>query len=158
MQIYIMRHGQASPVGITDAERELTAEGQCEVKVMAKWLLSLPVKFDCIFTSPFVRAQQTCQSLVSILDAADKVSSLALITPSGEAQQVHDYIDGMVKSENHQEILMISHLPLVSYLVLELTQGHDSPIFQTAAIAQIDYDEINMTGKLVRLITPDDLC
>ena len=47
-------------------------------------------------------------------------------------------------------------MPLVSYLVAELTVDQQSPIFQTAAIAQIDYDKNNMNGKLIRLVSPPD--
>lgn len=48
-------------------------------------------------------------------------------------------------------------MPLVSFLVAELTFNHDSPIFQTAAIAQIDYDKAQMAGSLVKLLAPNEL-
>lgn len=48
-------------------------------------------------------------------------------------------------------------MPLVSYLVAELTYDQQSPIFQTAAVAHIDYDIKTMKGQLVQLISPADL-
>lgn len=158
MQIYIMRHGQASSLGSLDAERQLTGEGRFEAKVMANWLRNLKINFDYILVSPYIRAQQTCNTLVSILDCADKVVSLDLIIPSGTPTKVHDFIDGLANAENDQHILLISHLPLVSYLVEQLTIERHAPIFQTAAIAQIDYDVENMQGQFVRMVTPNDLC
>jgi len=166
MQIFIMRHGQASSMAVVDANRPLTNHGIDEVTLMANWLKSLPFTFDKILISPFKRAQQTANTLALILNTIPS-TTLDFITPSGSARELHDYIDDVIFEENaknidnknkeQQRILIVSHMPLVSYLVAELTQQQSCPIFQTAAIAEIKYDEDNMTGNLEQLISPDDL-
>ena len=83
--------------------------------------------------------------------------TLDFITPSGNAKNVQDYLDGICQSEHFGNVLVVSHMPLVSYLVEQLTVDHQSPIFQTAAIAQIAYDEIKMSGELAHLISPYDV-
>jgi len=158
MQLFIMRHGQANPMGNIDSERELTAQGFSEVKVMAQWINETNISLEKIFVSPYVRAQQTANTVLNGLDTSPLLTTLDFITPSGNAKDVHDFIDGMSGvGVDEKSLLIVSHMPLVSYLVAELTLGRHSPIFQTAAIAHIDYDVEKMTGKLVKLISPFDL-
>jgi len=162
MQLYIMRHGQASPIANSDAERQLTKQGQFEAEIMGKWLKSMQVNLDHVLVSPFIRAQQTAATVRATLNWTGPSTNCDFITPSGNAGQVHDYLDGMLASSRGEnaieELLMVSHMPLVSYLVEDLTFDRKSPIFQTAAIAQIDYDLHRMKGQLIRLVSPHDLC
>lgn len=158
MQIFIMRHGQASPLGVSDEQRLLTEQGKLEAVVMTKWLHDEKFKFDQILVSPYKRAQQTANILADSLSALSPLTTLDIITPSGNASEVHDYIDGVCELKRMNTLLIVSHMPLVSYLVAELTVEQDSPIFQTAAIAQIDYDTKRMKGHLIRLVSPNDLC
>jgi phosphohistidine phosphatase len=162
-----MRHGEAQPIleqGSTDCQRALTQQGKTEVNLVAHWFKKKQIHFNTIFVSPYVRAQQTAQ----IANAKVVTKTLDLITPSGDAKQVHDFIDGWceqqiknsaqsVLGDDQKNLLIISHMPLVSYLVAQLTQSTDAPIFATAAIAHIDYDEKTMQGRLKRLISPLDL-
>ena len=155
-----MRHGQASPYGISDAERELTEHGKLEVLSMAKHLQNKAICFDQVLVSPFKRAQQTAKILATTLDSPFPAQTVDFITPSGSARNVHDYIDGVSFDSSGKKIdrlLIVSHMPLVSYLVEELTGGQQSPIFQTAGLAEINYDVKLMTGQLMRLISPGKL-
>lgn len=71
---------------------------------------------------------------------------------------MHDYIDGVCVIDKVKSLLIVSHMPLVSYLVAGLTVDGNSPIFQTAGVAHIDYDIKRMKGYLVSLTSPNDLC
>jgi len=157
MQLFIMRHGQASPIAANDSQRELTPNGFLETSEMAKWLNDSKICFDNILVSPFVRAQQTAKTLMADKSSNAKLTTLDFITPSGNAKQVHDYLDGLINDQTNENLLIVSHMPLVSYLVEELTVDNACPIFQTAAIAHIDYDIKAMTGQLVQLISPYDV-
>lgn len=158
MQIYIMRHGQAFTSGTADALRALTEQGKLEVSVMSKWLKNQNINMEQILVSPFVRAQETTKVIVAGLNHNVIATTLDFITPSGSAQTLHDYIDGVCVNDNVKTLLIVSHMPLVSYLVAELTADSNCPIFQTAAVAQIDYDTKRMKGSLVELMAPSDLC
>ena len=152
-----MRHGQADPFGNIDHLRELTPTGYKEALCMAQWFNDNTIVLDQAFISPFVRAQQTANILLEKFSDVVKHETIDFITPSDDAKQVHDYIDGLCLDTDIDQLLIVSHMPLVSYLVAELTFDHQSPIFQTAAIAHIDYDVKKMSGKLVRLISPSDV-
>ena len=157
MQVYIMRHGQAFTSGTDDVLRELTSEGKLEANEMAKWIAKQNIAIDKVIVSPFVRAQQTVKEISSSIGKDVAITTLDFITPSGSAQRMHDYIDGICVSENVGHLLIVSHMPLVCYLVAELTSDGDCPIFQTASIAHIDYDIERMKGELVSLTAPSDL-
>lgn len=184
MQVYIMRHGEAEGfIGHDfhrDSERPLTTQGLFEAQLMTNWMVKMNIHFNHIFVSPFIRAQQTCAQVLKTVNV-DAVT-LDFITPEGSAKQVHDFIDGLLtaaqeslrlngvkaestgftqfdeKSAIEPALLIVSHMPLVSYLVGEFTNGEHMPIFATAGIAQIDYDSVTMRGEFVRMVTPLDLC
>ena len=170
MQLFIMRHGEAQNFveqgSRDDSQRALTTQGKLEAKMMANWLQKMKVKPKQVFVSPYIRAQQTCAIACSMMETA--ITTLDFITPSGDAKKVHDFIDGwcseqqaltVQKSELKQEsLLIIAHMPLVSYLVAQLTQFEHAPIFATAGIAHIDYDIDTMQGQLLSMVSPLDLC
>lgn len=153
-----MRHGDADTRIHIDAQRPLTEQGVLEVKVMAKWLANEAIEFDAIFVSPYLRAQQSAQTLKAEINASAALQTLDLITPAGSASEVHDYLDGMMTLERYSNVLIVSHMPLVSYLLAEMSFEKSAPIFATAAIAQIDYNTKLMAGHIVNHVSPDDFC
>ncbi|WP_286233159.1 phosphohistidine phosphatase SixA [Thalassotalea sediminis] len=157
MKLYVMRHGQASTRATSDAERELTEKGHLEAQCMAKWLNKNGVVIDQVFVSPFVRAQQTANTLVAALNHSAPLKTIDSITPAGDAVDVHDYIDGICEAEKLENVLIVSHMPLVSYLVEELTFDRNAPLFATASIAEINYDKLKMKGDLVKHVSPYDV-
>ncbi|SET08689.1 phosphohistidine phosphatase, SixA [Thalassotalea agarivorans] len=155
-----MRHGQAEAESIDkpDAQRVLTEQGKLEAKVMGSWLAKHQPALDFVIASPYIRAQQTADIVLNQQQGVPSRETSSLITPSGNASNVHDYLDGLLAIEKWQSIALFSHMPIVSYLTAELTDGNNTPIFQTAAIAVIDYDMKKMKGQLLELIAPNDLC
>ena len=165
MQLYIMRHGEASMIAPSDVQRPLTELGLLEAGLMGKWFAHLSLSFSEILVSPYLRAQQTLSTVLSEMNIAqlppftdaDNIEVLDLITPSAEAKDVHDYLYSFLLEKHCENLLMVTHMPLVSFLVESLTIKDQMPIFQTAAVAEIDYDVESMTGTLVRLISPHDV-
>lgn len=155
MQLFVMRHGQASVQAISDQARELTSTGEQEVALMARWLKKEVPNLTTIIASPYIRAQQTAQIVQKEFPGL-MVETIDSITPSGKPLMVHDYLDSLLLTNKEQSIIFISHMPFVSYFVAELTYDQKSPIFQTAAIAHIDYDDARMKGKLLSLISPSE--
>ncbi|MEW6983333.1 phosphohistidine phosphatase SixA [Colwelliaceae bacterium 6471] len=155
MHIFIMRHGDAQQSGYQDSQRELTQRGIVEVSAMATRLQHASTKIDHVLISPYKRAQQTASIVLSALPYEPTTSTIDLITPSGSPSHVHDYIDGMQGIKQLNGLLIISHMPLVSFLVAELTYEKSAPIFQTAAIAEIDYDLEKMKGHLSEITSPN---
>ena len=169
-----MRHGEAASNVAEDSLRPLTKIGDLETEKMGLWLARRKLTLIKVFVSPFLRAQQSCANVTAAIQKTTKSKeiipeTLDFITPSGNAHQVHDFIDGLFQNidslnkENYSDesssdedkaILLVSHMPFVSYLVGELTGSLNMPIFSTGAIAIIDYDIEQMQGQLVDMVSP----
>jgi phosphohistidine phosphatase len=157
MQIFVMRHGQAETIAPSDALRPLTPNGVNEARISGQWLAENMHSFDCVFVSPYLRAQQTADTVIEQLLGIGIRRTLSFITPEDKAKDVHDYLDAVLALEQYQKILLVSHMPLVSYLVAELTCDNTMPIFQTASVAQIEYDIGKMHGEFVTLVSPNEI-
>ena len=169
MQIYIMRHGDAANIAGCDSLRPLTKQGIQETRKMGQWLASRKLTFQHVFVSPYVRAQQSwisvSEALQDTLIQNDVIAeTLDFITPSGNANQTHDFLDGIMQQGNCQNedecyndssaILIVSHMPFVSYLVGKLTGTTDMPIFSTGEVAIVNYDIKQMKGQLLEMMSP----
>ncbi len=154
--LYVVRHGEAEPVLLSDKERALTEHGRWEAKRTSIWLGTQLPKFDMVFCSPYVRAQQTKSVIVDHI-AFDEEQELAELVPSGDPYTVVGEILASIKTNvsSNQHILCVSHMPLVSYLIGELT-GY-TPIMATAGVAKIKIDLDNWKGLLETLIAPDQM-
>lgn len=157
MQIFVMRHGQAENIAPSDALRPLTENGINEARTSAQWFAENQHVFDCVFVSPYLRAQQTADTVIEQLKSVGERKTLSFITPEDNAKEVHDYLDAVFSLEQYKKILLVSHMPLVSYLVAELTSDNTMPIFQTASVAQIEYDTTRMLGEFVTLVSPNEV-
>ena len=136
MNIFVMRHGQAAPEASRDALRPLTEQGRDEVSLMAHWLAPQVTQFDLVLVSPYVRAQQTWQQLSKDLTAL-QVETCNQLTPNCDADVAASIILAYGDLHLNGNVLVISHMPIVGYLVESLCSGIMAPIFVTSGIAKI---------------------
>lgn len=146
MKIYIMRHGQASLQANTDAERQLTATGREDSAKVAQWLSQFEPSLDCVLFSPYVRAAQTWDVICNFFDTG-VVEVCKDITPYGDADDVADFLLALQGQHDYETMLIVSHLPVVSYLVAALTTDRQLPSFATSAIAcvEVKADKIELS-------------
>lgn len=153
-KIFIMRHGEAEAMKADDFNRCLTENGFNEADEMAANLSLWTPSIDALVVSPYLRAQQTAQQIKRRHTEIKFEETSADFTPESCAQFAADYLLALVHM--HPECktwLVISHMPLVSYLVDQLCCGK-MPIFNTAAIAEIHLDEGRLSGSLVGISSP----
>ncbi|MCE2595702.1 phosphohistidine phosphatase SixA [Motilimonas cestriensis] len=155
MLVYIMRHGQAEMMAKTDALRPLTQQGHDESVKMARWLAPQVSELDHILCSPYLRAQQTLNAIQPHLPQASSLEELAFLTPSGNTTAVANHLFQLAE-QGMKQVLIVSHLPLVGYLVGELCPDEGSPIFATSGIACIELDD-DLQGQLHFLHAPHSL-
>ncbi|RJG48685.1 phosphohistidine phosphatase SixA [Motilimonas pumila] len=155
MQVYIMRHGQAEMLAKTDAQRPLTATGKHESEAMAHWLAPQLSHLEVIGHSPYLRAEQTFAAISPLLPTADKTVELQHLIPSGNVHKVTNFIYEM-QQQGVKSLMLVSHLPLVGYLVAELCPSAGAPIFATSGIACVNIDD-DLQGELQFLSAPHDL-
>lgn len=120
MNLYIMRHGMAEPYRArSDENRLLVAEGEAQARhVASQWLRTSPA-LDFIVASPYKRAQQTATIVKNVLGFSGELKTNSLITPEGDVLQVAQYLDQFAS----QNVLLVSHMPLVASLLGYLTSG-----------------------------------
>src|SRR5947209_7782988 len=97
-ELYILRHGIAAEPDRSkyprDADRPLTAEGKRKTAKVAKALDALGLSFDAVLSSPYLRARQTAEIVVSQLNLEARLEITNSLAPHGTAQQlvtlIHD--------------------------------------------------------------------
>ena len=154
--LFIMRHGEAEAPRLDDKSRQLTPVGREQSKAAAAWLklhYCENGQVDLALVSPYRRAKQT-HDMVSLDIVANKIESSEDIIPEGSPKIVSDYIDARIHAAANaknpiRSMLLVSHMPFVSYLVDELCQSYTTSLFSTASIAVIKYSLSAHKGTLV---------
>ncbi|MCC5826509.1 phosphohistidine phosphatase SixA [Alkalimonas sp.] len=156
VNLVIMRHGEAEALQSTDAKRQLTTKGKAEACRMASWLRQHYPAFDKIICSPYSRARQSAELMLQKQPAGCELALLSDLVPEGDPMQVQLYLDALWSSEPEQRILLVSHMPLVSFLVQTFSSAGQCPVFATAGLACLQY-EPGRNGQLLEAISPQEL-
>ncbi|QJR79860.1 phosphohistidine phosphatase SixA [Alteromonas pelagimontana] len=154
--LFVMRHGEAASLCLDDRSRELTENGRKQSIATARWLAKEYCQdnvIDLALVSPYRRTQQTLDMMTLDLRVNRKVICEDII-PEGNSQLAHDYLDALLASGGKEKgalkrVLLVSHMPLVSYLVDELCGLEATSLFSTASVAVISYSLRHQSGKLL---------
>lgn len=149
MRLYILRHGEAEARAASDAERALTGHGRNEIGSVAEQLKRKVPEIARVLVSPYRRAQET---------AAIMVETLGLPTPETERLLTPDSSPWLVlellrQVPTQDGVLLVSHMPLVGRLVLELAPGLGAKGFQTGELVVLDWPGEG-AGELVSRLFP----
>jgi phosphohistidine phosphatase len=157
VNLVIMRHGEAEPLSSQDSQRQLTAKGRDEVSLMAHWLLQHYHSVDWVVCSPFVRTRQTAELMLAQQNSATQFEILPELIPEGDCHQVLLYINARLEQTPNAKFLLVSHMPLVSFLVETFTKNGCTPVFETSGLVCIEYQPSSSTGTLLERVAPSDL-
>lgn len=154
MQLMIMRHGEAEANFQNDAARNLTTRGFIETQKAGVWLRDTVEHIDMALVSPYARAQQTFEMVSNVVDVTRSETNHQIV-PSGTASAVHDYVDGILQIDTDvQSLLIVSHMPLVSYLLDNFCGHFESRLFATSSIALLEYDKDAHRGVIEKIFNP----
>ncbi|MBV2127660.1 phosphohistidine phosphatase SixA [Arsukibacterium indicum] len=156
VNIVIMRHGEAEPLIKHDSQRQLTTRGKREALQMAQWLQNCYSAFDELWVSPYLRASQTAEIMLSKQGPDCLLQTCSNLVPDGSPLIILNLIDAKLAAEPDAKILLVSHMPLVSFLVESLTQPGQTPVFSTSSLCCIDYQP-GKSGRLLEKVAPQDL-
>ncbi|WP_406017084.1 SixA phosphatase family protein [Succinivibrio sp.] len=147
MKIIVIRHGDAI---YENADRVLSGQGQEEVGQVGAKLKEF-FKATKIYSSPKTRAMQTAAIIADKLDFKDKIEYIPDLTPSGNAHNVISFID--VNCDMYDNVILVSHLPLVEILSYDLNQKITiPPQFGTGCALVMDYNGVR--AKYERFVSP----
>jgi phosphohistidine phosphatase len=145
MKVCIMRHGEAGFSASSDASRILTDFGIKQASRAGLWLNQQNLNFDLGLVSPYLRAQQTFSEL-ALHCRVSQVETDHFLVPGGSPSHIVDLLMTL-PHRGINNVIIVSHLPLVGYLVNELCPDVSPPMFPTAAIACVELLP-NTVGKL----------
>jgi phosphohistidine phosphatase len=117
MDLYIIRHAEAEAIGpdLDDARRALTAKGRRSFARAVRGLERLDVAFDRIYHSPLLRAVETADLLVPLLERDGQTCVMGeLAEPPREE---------MLRVITGDRVALVGHEPHVSELVGLLMLG-----------------------------------
>jgi phosphohistidine phosphatase SixA len=154
MRVYIVRHGQSTNnAGQTLLDDPpLTPLGRKQMKRVAKWLLSEPGRMHWLFTSPFLRAQQSAAIVAQAIelepetwdDLREYESDLESLEQMWErAQRVAEEVLRRFGAREENNIVLVTHGTFGSRLVCAFT--HTSPHTRfthfNGGISVLEWDE-----------------
>ncbi len=154
--LFIMRHGEAESLRVDDKSRQLTDYGRAQASVSANWLIDnyCPDRqIDLALISPYRRARQTFD-MVSLDISANKTELCEDIIPEGNPKLAHDYVDTLFtatqsRSQPVERMLLVSHMPFVSYFLDEVCVIPSNSLFATASVAVVRYNMQKQHGELL---------
>jgi phosphohistidine phosphatase len=156
VNLVIMRHGEAEPLSSEDSQRQLNARGQHEVSQMALWLQHHYAAFDWVWASPYLRTRQTAELMLAKQAPFSQLEIVPQLVPDGDAALFKAYFDARISEKLDARVLLVSHMPLVSFLVEAFTVPDQAPIFSPAQLACIDYQP-GRSGRLLERLAPQEL-
>lgn len=157
LKLYLVRHGEANPDSV-DPGRSLSERGLEESFAVGKFLSSLRVKPDYIFTSEKLRAVKTAEIIAGSLEYdKDKIIITGELNPKANPEAIGDYLSQFGPFD---EVIVIGHLPsigmLASYLITPSGDVSASMSFETGGVAYLEGDDAGRPGGFVlkTLISP----
>jgi len=153
MRVYLMRHGQAvdreDPNCPPDAERALTTEGTKRTRKAAQGLKWLGIAPATVLTSPYVRAFQTAEIVMDVLNLKpETLSKTEDLLPGAASKLLRNKLRGLRSAE----VLCVGHLPHLDELIQNLLESSaEITQLKKSAVAAIDLASTG-PGTLVWLI------
>jgi phosphohistidine phosphatase len=149
MKFYFVRHGKASQMAATDAERPLTPGGVESVKNMATVLHRAGIKPTKIYTSPRVRAVQTANLLAAALGQEAEVNDACNFHFNAKAAL--NLASGLMDDD---EVMFVGHNPSMSEVVETIT-GASVELSTGAVACVIRVNSTSSQGAILKwLLTP----
>lgn len=158
VKLVIMRHGEAESFQVQDDKRCLTNWGKKEATLAGKWLaeyFETNGGITLALVSHYSRAQQSYQQLCPEVVIQDKQDSSDVL-PDSSPQLAHDYIKVLIADNpGLKSIIVVSHMPFISYFLEEIHEKNESMLFETSSIAIIDYKPLASSGNLACVYHPN---
>ena len=147
MKLYLLRHGAAGSAS-SDALRPLTGRGETEASNIAKACADRLMNVKQVVSSPYLRARQTAAILLRTLNEispgqlGQELLISPVITPGSDIVSVGAFVDDL----DSDEVLLVTHQPLVGSLLMFLTDNHGHSAMETANLAALELTAFTRGG------------
>lgn len=142
MQVWILRHGEASWQASSDALRPLTDQGRADNAALAKVLAEQGVDCDFVIHSPYLRAVQTTEQIAPAVGLVDQSTwhESELFCPDVKLGECLHFLERFIVERDCQRLLLVGHNPLFSSLATDLSDQRVS--LGTSNLCQIEFREV----------------
>ncbi len=153
-----MRHGEAGFDAPSDPERPLSENGRQQSLALVHHYLPQWQTLDLVLVSPYVRTWQTWETMRTQLPESIPVEVLPELVPETDPALAADVITATAELAGAKQVLVVSHMPLVGYLLSQLVPGQVPMMFATASVAHVCYDPTLVSpSQLMSHLAPHDL-
>lgn len=116
-QLWLLRHADAEPHGTRpDAERQLTARGERQARVLGMALVRMLGELPPVLVSPKVRARRTAELVVGQWSSAT-ASALQVHSPLAGGFDASQALDALADSAPSERVVLVGHEPDLSGVV-----------------------------------------
>jgi phosphohistidine phosphatase len=152
--LYFLRHGKAAPARDgDDAARELTPDGEDELRAAAVLWRRLNLRPDVVISSPLPRALRSAQLLCEGVGLRhEPVAEPAMAPGAGWGEMAR----AMAAHPEARRVLFVGHEPDLSTAVAELT-GASSVRLRAGGVACVEFSGMPEPGggEIAWLLDPD---
>jgi phosphohistidine phosphatase len=165
MELYLIRHGLAQPLGqkndFSDEKRALTSQGRDRMREIVRGLHRLGVALDLIMSSPLVRAVETASIVAEGLGMDEKLIELTSnLSPGSSADELLAEIKQRKRTES---LALVGHEPDLGLLVARIISSNGDcrmsiPLKKGGVCCiQVRQTVPTFRGSLTWLLTPKPL-
>lgn len=149
MNLYLVRHGAAADVAITDADRALTDLGQQEAHIAGKALARMPAPPRVVLASPLLRARQTAEIIAGELAATEPV---AVLDELANGHSTATLLRALKPWSQAAALVLVGHMPGVAdHLGMLIGAGHHGQFhFSTGTVACVKLADWRTGGGELR--------
>jgi len=150
MRLHLLRHGIAvdrdDPNCPPDPERPLTPDGRKRTRRSGTGLRVLGVTPAAVWSSPYVRAQETARIVAEILDfPSNRIFLSKALLPDADPADVLSELAG----DTAAEVLLVGHAPHLDRLVARILGARASVTsLRKAGAASLEVDLGGLPGML----------
>lgn len=153
MNVYILRHAKAD-FGSKGEDPPVSVEGEKQViGVLELARREMGFEPTVVVSSPILRARQTADIMKKTIGNKPKYLVDECLKPDTKPKDVLAFLSKLKKEDN---VVLISHMPLIFELLYELVGGRGEVELLNGSIASVEFKgkAASGKGKLAWLIQP----
>ena len=160
MELFLFRHGIAVERGTkpftNDSHRPLTAQGLKRTRRLARGMRALKLRFDLVLTSPYVRAKQTADIVVEVLEIQQHLRLSSGLAPGFKPGNLIAELQRLCQPD--ARVLLVGHEPDLSRLASLMISGRNAAnlTFKKAGLLKLQVEQlaVGRCAALEFLLTP----
>lgn len=161
MELYLIRHSEAVELNneiVDDSYRYLSHSGRQKTIDVAHKLKELKVGFDCIITSPLVRAVQTAELFANTLNHRGEFKTAIELIGGNTFTR---FLQLLKRNSHHKRIAFVGHAPDINNFAIGLLGKNDQKElkinFKNTSVCKVEYDLNTEVGKFVWFLKSDTM-